>query len=118
LIVSRAHLPVCVVHRLDVVQLGHCIAAGSLSSSFGSVTRPWQAFPKAAALTTNVGSWQILLQSPVRCTISGVIRGVTVTLQSSSHVEGDMLAIEQAAEFDGPYRRSADPSELKMDLGA
>jgi cytoskeletal protein CcmA (bactofilin family) len=58
----------------------------------------------------------------VRGTISGVIRGVTVTLQSSSHVEGDInhmsLAIEQGAEFDGRCRRSADPSELKMNLGA
>jgi cytoskeletal protein CcmA (bactofilin family) len=58
----------------------------------------------------------------VRGTISGVIRGVTVTLQSSSHVEGDInhmsLAIEQGAEFDGRCRRSADPSELKVDLGA
>ena len=58
----------------------------------------------------------------VRGTISGVIRGMTVTLQSSSHVEGDIhhmsLAIEQGAEFDGRCRRSADPSELKVDLGA
>ena len=58
----------------------------------------------------------------VRGTISGVIRGVTVTLQSSSHVEGDInhmsLAIEQGAEFDGRCRRSADASELKVDLGA
>jgi cytoskeletal protein CcmA (bactofilin family) len=58
----------------------------------------------------------------VRGTISGVIRGITVTLQSSSHVEGDInhmsLAIEQGAEFDGRCRRSADPSELKVDLGA
>ena len=58
----------------------------------------------------------------VRGTISGVIRGVTVTLQSSSHVEGDInhmsLAIEQGAEFDGRCRRSADASELRVDLGA
>ena len=58
----------------------------------------------------------------VRGTISGVIRGVTVTLQSSSHVEGDInhmsLAIEQGAEFDGRCRRSADPSELRVDLDA
>jgi cytoskeletal protein CcmA (bactofilin family) len=58
----------------------------------------------------------------VRGQISGVIRGVTVTLQASSKVEGDIhhmsLAIEQGAEFDGRCRRSADPSELKVDLGA
>jgi cytoskeletal protein CcmA (bactofilin family) len=58
----------------------------------------------------------------VRGTISGVIRGVTVTLQSSSHVEGDInhmsLAIEQGAEFDGRCRRSADASELRVDLDA
>jgi cytoskeletal protein CcmA (bactofilin family) len=58
----------------------------------------------------------------VRGTISGVIRGATVTLQSSSHVEGDIhhvsLAIEQGAEFDGRCRRAADASQLTADLGA
>ena len=58
----------------------------------------------------------------VRGTISGVIRGATVTLQSSSHVEGDIhhmsLAIEQGAEFDGRCRRAADTSQLTADLGA
>jgi cytoskeletal protein CcmA (bactofilin family) len=57
----------------------------------------------------------------VRGTISGVIRGVTVTLQSSSHVEGDLhhvsLAIEQGAEFDGRCRRAADASALRAELG-
>ena len=56
----------------------------------------------------------------VRGTISGVIRGATVTLQSSSHVEGDIhhmsLAIEQGAEFDGRCRRAADASQLTTDL--
>jgi cytoskeletal protein CcmA (bactofilin family) len=56
----------------------------------------------------------------VRGQISGVIRGVTVTLQSSSRVEGDIhhmsLAIEQGAEFDGRCRRPADPSELNLNL--
>jgi cytoskeletal protein CcmA (bactofilin family) len=60
----------------------------------------------------------------VRGKISGVIRGATVTLQSSSKVEGDIhhlsLAIEQGAEFDGRCRRPSDPSELnlKLDAGA
>jgi cytoskeletal protein CcmA (bactofilin family) len=58
----------------------------------------------------------------VRGTISGVIRGAAVTLQSSSHVEGDIhhvsLAIEQGAEFDGRCRRAADASQLTADLGA
>ena len=57
----------------------------------------------------------------VRGQIAGVIRGVMVTLQSTSHVEGDIhhmsLAIEQGAEFDGRCRRAADPSALKSDLG-
>jgi cytoskeletal protein CcmA (bactofilin family) len=56
----------------------------------------------------------------VRGHISGVIRGVTVTLQSSSKVEGDIhhmsLAIEQGAEFDGRCRRPADASELNLNL--
>jgi cytoskeletal protein CcmA (bactofilin family) len=56
----------------------------------------------------------------VRGQISGVIRGVTVTLQSSSRVEGDIhhmsLAIEQGAEFDGRCRRPADATELNLNL--
>ena len=56
----------------------------------------------------------------VRGKISGVIRGVTVALQSSARVEGDIhhmsLAIEQGAEFDGRCRRPQDASELKLDL--
>jgi cytoskeletal protein CcmA (bactofilin family) len=55
----------------------------------------------------------------VRGQIAGVIRGVMVTLQSTSHVEGDIhhvsLAIEQGAEFDGRCRRAADASVLKSD---
>jgi cytoskeletal protein CcmA (bactofilin family) len=58
----------------------------------------------------------------VRGRISGVIRGVTVALQSSSRVEGDIhhlsLAIEQGAEFDGRCRRPSDASELNLDLDA
>jgi cytoskeletal protein CcmA (bactofilin family) len=58
----------------------------------------------------------------VRGQISGVIRGVTVTLQSSSRVEGDIhhmsLAIEQGAEFDGRCRRPADATELNLNLDA
>ena len=57
----------------------------------------------------------------VRGTISGVIRGAAVTLQSSSHVEGDIhhvsLAIEQGAAFDGRCRRAADAAQLSADLG-
>jgi len=56
----------------------------------------------------------------VRGKISGVIRGMTVALQASARVEGDIhhmsLAIEQGAEFDGRCRRPQDASELKIDL--
>ena len=58
----------------------------------------------------------------VRGKISGVIRGMTVALQSSARVEGDIhhmsLAIEQGAEFDGRCRRPADANELKLDIDA
>jgi cytoskeletal protein CcmA (bactofilin family) len=58
----------------------------------------------------------------VRGRIAGVIRGATVTLQSSSRVEGDIhhmsLAIEQGAEFDGRCRRPADAGELNVKLDA
>ncbi|MHA1166039.1 MAG: bactofilin family protein [Alphaproteobacteria bacterium] len=49
----------------------------------------------------------------VRGRVVGSIRGHRVTLQSSSHVEGDVfhqsLAIEQGAFFEGKSRRSDDP---------
>src|SRR5262249_2127810 len=48
----------------------------------------------------------------VRGRTSGVIRAMTVALQSSARVEGDIhhmsLAIEEGAEFDGRCRRPAD----------
>jgi cytoskeletal protein CcmA (bactofilin family) len=56
----------------------------------------------------------------VRGRISGVIRAMTVALQSSARVEGDIhhmsLSIEQGAEFDGRCRRPASPQELQLDL--
>jgi cytoskeletal protein CcmA (bactofilin family) len=56
----------------------------------------------------------------VRGRVSGVIRGMTVALQSSARVEGDIhhmsLAIEQGAEFDGRCRRPQDASEPTLDL--
>jgi cytoskeletal protein CcmA (bactofilin family) len=58
----------------------------------------------------------------VRGRISGVIRAMTVALQSSARVEGDIhhmsLVIEQGAEFDGRCRRPADAAELQLDLEA
>jgi cytoskeletal protein CcmA (bactofilin family) len=45
---------------------------------------------------------------------------MTVALQASARVEGDIhhvsLAIEEGAEFDGRCRRPANPSELRLDL--
>jgi len=58
----------------------------------------------------------------VRGRISGVIRAMTVALQSSARVEGDIhhmsLAIEQGAEFDGRCRRPGNAAELQIDLDA
>ena len=49
----------------------------------------------------------------IRGKVMGSIRGLRVTLQSQSHVEGDIhhqsLAIEQGAYFEGKSRRSDDP---------
>jgi cytoskeletal protein CcmA (bactofilin family) len=49
----------------------------------------------------------------VRGKVVGSIRGLCVTLQAQSHVEGDIyhqsLAIEQGAYFEGKSRRSDDP---------
>jgi cytoskeletal protein CcmA (bactofilin family) len=55
----------------------------------------------------------------VRGQITGVIRGVSVTLLSSSRVEGDIyhsaLVIEQGASFDGSCKRAKDVSELQIE---
>ena len=49
----------------------------------------------------------------VRGKVNGSIRGVRVTLESTSQVEGDVyhktLAIEQGAYFEGKSRRQDDP---------
>jgi cytoskeletal protein CcmA (bactofilin family) len=49
----------------------------------------------------------------VRGHIVGSIRGLRITLQAQSHVEGDIfhqsLAIEQGAYFEGTSRRSDNP---------
>ena len=51
----------------------------------------------------------------VRGKVIGAVRGLRVTLQAQSHVEGDIyhqsLAIEQGAYFEGKSRRSDDPLE-------
>jgi cytoskeletal protein CcmA (bactofilin family) len=51
----------------------------------------------------------------VRGKVVGSIRGLRVTLQAQSHVEGDIfhqsLAIEQGAYFEGKSRRSDNPLE-------
>jgi cytoskeletal protein CcmA (bactofilin family) len=52
----------------------------------------------------------------IRGTVSGVVCGVTVALQGSSKVKGDVhhmsLAIEQGAAFDGRSRRAASEADL------
>jgi len=62
----------------------------------------------------------------VRGRVMGTVRGQRVTLQSTSHVDGDIfhqsLAIEQGAYFEGKSRRSDDPladakSSLKSKSG-
>jgi cytoskeletal protein CcmA (bactofilin family) len=49
----------------------------------------------------------------VRGKVIGSVRGLRVTLQAQSHIEGDIyhqsLAIEQGAYFEGKSRRSDDP---------
>src|SRR5262245_16329720 len=58
----------------------------------------------------------------VRGRVVGSIRGLRVTLQAQSHVEGDIfhqsLAIEQGAYFEGKSRRSDNPlAEVKAASG-
>ncbi len=62
-----------------------------------------------ALVEGNVGADDVI----VRGRVVGSVRGHRVTLQSNSHVEGDVfhqsLAIEQGAYFEGKSRRSEDP---------
>jgi cytoskeletal protein CcmA (bactofilin family) len=60
------------------------------------------------------------IEGDLRCgsLLLGSIRGLRITLQAQSHVEGDIfhqsLAIEQGAYFEGKSRRSDDPlAEIK-----
>ena len=52
----------------------------------------------------------------IRGHLIGSVRALRVSLQSTSHVEGDLfyesLAIEQGAYFEGKSRRSDDPTAV------
>jgi cytoskeletal protein CcmA (bactofilin family) len=59
----------------------------------------------------------------VRGHLAGSIRGLRITLQAQSHVEGDIFhqtfALEQGAHFDGRSRRSDNPlAEVEAPGGA
>jgi len=57
----------------------------------------------------------------IRGHLIGSVRALRVSLQSTSHVEGDLfyesLAIEQGAYFEGKSRRSDDPFSRQDTLG-
>ncbi len=69
-----------------------------------------------ALVEGNVGADDVI----VRGRVIGSVRGHRVTLQSNSHVEGDVfhqsLAIEQGAYFEGKSRRAEEPL-ADMQLG-
>ena len=64
---------------------------------------------ESATLEGNVTAEDVV----IRGRLVGSVRGLRVTLQSMSHVEGDIyhqsLALEQGAYFEGRSRRSDDP---------
>ena len=53
----------------------------------------------------------------VRGEVAGTVRGVSVSLHASAHVEGDIhhrtLAVEQGAHMEGRIRRVTDAAELR-----
>ncbi len=61
-------------------------------------------------------------EATVRGRVTGSIRAFRVSLQSNSHVDGDIfhqsLAIEQGAYFEGKSRRSDDPVSAGKSSGA
>ena len=67
---------------------------------------------ETATLEGNVTAEDVV----IRGRLIGSVRALRVTLQSMSHVEGDIyhqsLALEQGAYFEGRSRRSDDPMEL------
>jgi cytoskeletal protein CcmA (bactofilin family) len=67
---------------------------------------------ESATLEGNVTAEDVV----IRGRLIGSVRGLRVTLQAMSHVEGDIyhqsLALEQGAFFEGRSRRSDDPMGL------
>ena len=67
---------------------------------------------ESATLEGNVTAEDVV----IRGRLLGPVRGLRVTLQAMSHVEGDIyhqsLALEQGAYFEGRSRRSDDPMGL------
>ena len=87
--------------------MDHCIAINAARDRF---------LPFAAEANPDVGEPAIFIaEICIGHVVVGSIRGVRVTLQAQSHVEGDIthqsLAIEQGAYFEGKSRRTDNPLE-------
>ncbi len=91
---------------------GHAISNGEVQVDGeieGDIECKTLTVGQTAKVTGNVIAETVTVQGKVM----GSIRGSNVTLQSSSHIEGDVyhqsLAIEQGAFFEGKSRRSENP---------
>jgi hypothetical protein len=97
---------------------GRCGADNQCSDTDGQMFHHEVIIGEQGKVTGTVAAERVI----VRGRTSGIIRAMTVALQASARVEGDIhhmsLTIEQGAEFDGRCRRPGNPAELKLDLDA
>jgi cytoskeletal protein CcmA (bactofilin family) len=100
----------------DLVVTGNLEARGEIQVE-GEVQGDIQAGRIVVGERARVTGGLVADEVVVRGSLMGSIRGNTVTLQSTSHVEGDifhkMLAIEEGAYFEGKSRRSDDPMSVQ-----
>ncbi|HRD74993.1 MAG TPA: polymer-forming cytoskeletal protein [Hyphomicrobiaceae bacterium] len=96
----------------DLTVMGNIVSKGGVQID-GEIQGDLHAMNVVVGENARITGGIIADEVIVRGTVMGSIRGRSVSLQSSSKVEGDVyhqsLAIEQGAYFEGKSRRSEDP---------
>lgn len=96
----------------DLVLMGNAISKGEVQVD-GEVQGDIHCASLLVGEQARIAGGIIAEDVVVRGKVMGSIRGLRITLQSNSHVEGDIfhqsLAIEQGAYFEGKSRRVEDP---------
>lgn len=96
----------------DLVLMGNAISKGEIQVD-GEVQGDIHCASLVVGEQARIAGGIIAEDVVIRGKVMGSIRGLRISLQSSSHVEGDIfhqsLAIEQGAYFEGKSRRVEDP---------